>query len=461
MAQVATATTISHEFGERFAGSLARYERARQVIPGGITHDGRHLKPFPISIARAAGARKWDIDDHELIDYVVGHGSLILGHNEPAVTAAVAAQLQQGTHYGAGHEGETRWAEKIVALVPSAERVKFTSSGTEATLLAMRLARAASGRTTILKFEGHFHGWNDYALKGEVPPFDCATSPGIPDAVMETVAVVPANDIAAVEARLAKGDIAAIIIEPSGGSWATIPLADGFLQSLRAAATKHDTLLIFDEVITGFRWSPGGAQARAGVTPDLTTLAKIVAGGLPGGAVAGRADVLDYLTFRDDAEWNAKHKVRHPGTFNANPLSAAAGVACLTRCSDPDLQAGCDRLAAELRLGLNAIFTRRSLPGFAWGESSAFHVALGEAITNPTDGDLRVPEGVATASLKKSGSSPLVNQFHLGMLLEGVDLFHGGGFLSAAHTRADVDATLEAADRVLERMVAEGQFEQS
>ncbi len=461
MAQVAAATTISQEFAERFAGSLTRYQRARQVIPGGITHDGRHLRPFPISVARANGAHKWDVDGNELIDFVVGHGSLILGHNDPTVTAAVAAQLEHGTHFGAGHEGEALWAEKIVELVPSAERVKFTSSGTEATLLAMRLARAATGRPTILKFEGHFHGWNDYALKGEAPPFDRATSPGIPDAVMGTVAVVPANDIAAVDARLAEGGIAGIIIEPSGGSWATIPLAEGFLQQLRDAATKHGSVLIFDEVITGFRWSPGGSQAKIGITPDLTTLAKIVAGGLPGGAVAGRADLLDLLAFRDDATWNAEHKVRHPGTFNANPLSAAAGIACLTQCANPELHAGCDQLAALLRAGLNAIFVDRSLPGFAWGESSAFHLALGETISNQTGDDLRMPEGISAATLKKSGSSPLVNQLHLGMLLEGVDLFHGGGFLSAAHTKEDVDATLEAVERALGRMASEGQFERS
>jgi len=277
---------------------------------------------------------------------------------------------------------------------------------------------------------------------------------------MGTVAVVPANDIAAVDARLAEGGIAGIIIEPSGGSWATIPLAEGFLQQLRDVATKHGSVLIFDEVITGFRWSPGGAQARLGVTPDLTTLAKIVAGGLPGGAVAGRADLLDLLAFRDDATWNAQHKVRHPGTFNANPLSAAAGIACLTQCANPELHAGCDQLAAYLRAGLNAIFVDRSLPGFAWGESSAFHLALGETISNQAGDDLRVPEGVSAATLKKSGSSPLVNQLHLGMLLEGVDLFHGGGFLSAAHTKADVDATLEAVDRALGQMASEGQFEQ-
>ncbi len=458
MAQAPASTTIRQEFEARFAGSLALHRRSRGVIPGGITHDGRHLKPFPPYVTRADGARKWDVDGHELIDYAIGHGSLILGHNDPAVTAAVAAQLGRGTHYGAGHEGEVRWAEQIAALVPSAQRVKFTSSGTEATLLAMRLARAFTGRPTVIKFEGHFHGWNDYALKGEKPPFAEPSSPGIPEAVMETVAVLPANDPDAVAARLGQGDVAAIIVEPSGGSWGTIPLVDGFLAGLRELATAHGAVLVFDEVITGFRWSPGGAQAKLGVTPDLTTLAKIVAGGLPGGAVAGSTEVMELLEFKDEPGWNATRKVRHPGTFNANPLSAAAGIACLARCADPALQAGCDALAARLRAGLNATFDRRDLPGFAWGDSSAFHLALGETCANRTAGDLRCPEGVPAATLKRSGDTPLAARLHLGMLLEGVDLFHGGGFLSAAHTEADVDQTLAAFDHVLGRMEEEGAF---
>lgn len=461
MAQAApttTNTTIRDEYARRFAGSLALHERSRRIIPSGVTHDGRHLKPFPPYVTRAEGAHKWDVDGHELIDFVVGHGALILGHNEPSVTDAVRAQLERGTHYGAGHEGEIRWAEAIAALVPSAERVEFTSSGTEATLLAIRLGRAYAGRPTLLKFEGHFHGWNDYAVKGDKPPFDEATSPGIPPAVLGSVAVVPANDRDAVAARLAEGDVGAIIVEPTGASWGTIPLAEGFLAELRQLATAHGAVLIFDEVISGFRWAPGGAQAVFSVTPDLTTLAKIVAGGLPGGAVAGSAEVMERLEFKDEPGWNADRKVRHPGTFNANPLSAAAGVACLARCAEPSLQEGCDRLAVRLRGGMNAILDRRRVPGFAWGESSAFHVALGRTAANRVDGDLRRPEGLATEWLKTSGDTPLATQLHLGLMLEGVEFFHGGGFLSAAHTEVDVDRTLSAFDHVLGRMDDEGAF---
>ena len=455
MAQAPAMTTIRREFEERFAASLAMHQRARVVIPGGITHDGRHLRPFPVGVARAEGGHKWTVDGQELIDFAVGHGSLLLGHNDPDVVAAVANQLHRGTHFGAGHEGEIRWAERIRAMVPSAEQVKFTSSGTEATLLAMRLARAATGRPTILKFEGHFHGWNDYALKGDKPPFDDPRSPGVPEAVLGTVAVLPANDPAAVEARLARGDVAAILLEPSGASWSMVPLDDGFLARMRELATAHGAVLIFDEVITGFRWAPGGAQERYGVLPDLTTLAKVVAGGLPGGAVAGRAEIMDLLAFRDDPAWNASRKVRHPGTFNANPLSAAAGVACLEKCASGEVQAACDARAARVRAGMNAAIDRHGVAGFVYGDSSVFHVFLGARPDNATAGDLRAPVGISATALK-GASGPLAGPLHLGMLLEGVDLFNSGGMLCAAHTDADVAATVAAFDRVLGRLRDEG-----
>lgn len=455
MAQASVATTQLQEFHERFRGSARLHERSSAVIPGGVTHDGRHMQPFPISVARAAGAHKWDVDGHELIDFAVGHGALLLGHNDPDVTGAVQAQLQRGTHYGAGHEGEVLWAEQIRTMLPSAEQVKFTSSGTEATLLAMRLARAATGKSTILKFEGHFHGWNDYAVKGEKPPFDAASSPGIPAEVLNSVVVLPADDPDAIEARLSLGDVAGIILEPSGGSWAMIPLRDGFLARVRELATAHEAVLIFDEVITGFRWSPGGIQVKLNIVPDLTTLAKIVAGGLPGGAVAGRASIMQFLAFRDDAEWNATHRVRHPGTFNANPLSAAAGVACLKKCADGSVQADCDARAARLRSGMNGVLTRRGAAGFVYGESSVFHTVLGRHCDNPADGDLRIPEGVTAADLKM-GSGRLSTPLQIGMLLEGIDLFHSGGLLCTAHSDVDIDRTVTAFDAVVGRMQDEG-----
>ena len=452
------ARTIEQEFVERHPGSRARYERAVHAIPSGITHDVRYARPFPVYIERASGSTKIDVDGNTLIDYSMGHGALILGHSHPAIVEAVAEQIHRGTHYGAGHDIEVEWGERVCQVVPSIERVEFTSSGTEATLMAMRLARAYTGREKILKFAGHFHGWQDYAIPGERLPVSDAPSPGVPRAVFETVVVAPVNDLAFVEQQLSGGEIAAVILEPSGASWASIPLPDGFLAELREITKRHNTLLIFDEVITGFRWAAGGAQEAANVTPDMTTLAKILAGGLPGGAVGGRADIMELLEFRDDPAWNQTKKVAHPGTFNANPLSAAAGATCLGLIADGGAQRHAADMAARLRIGFNQVLTRRGVPGFAWGESSVFHLILGQQASNQQGGDLRVPEGVAAEVLKNGTTGRLAQALQLGMINEGVDLFHGGGLLSIAHTPDDIDKTIAAFDATIGRMIEEDLF---
>ncbi|MCA9859228.1 MAG: aminotransferase class III-fold pyridoxal phosphate-dependent enzyme, partial [Thermomicrobiales bacterium] len=416
----------------------------------------RFIKPFPIYVDHATGAYKWDIDGNRLIDYAMGHGSLILGHNNPEVMAAVHEASGKGTHFGSGHEAEIEWAEKVVELIPSAELVRFTASGTEATLLAMRLARAYSGKPSILKFEGHFHGWNDYLIKGEKPPFESPSNPGVPDEVGRTVAVLPADDLGMVEERLTQGDIAAIIIEPSGGSWTSIPLEIEFLQGLRDLATRTNTILIFDEVITGFRWSPGGAQGRFGIIPDMTTMAKILAGGFPGGGVAGRADIMEGLLFKDDAAWNSNRKVIHPGTYNGNPVAATAGYTCLGICANPEIQIYCDNLTARLRAGMNTVLENRGIDGCVWGESSVWHVILGYKVPNRAAGDLRAPEGIPSDVLKASGKAGLNTPLAIAMAIEGVDLFNGGGLLSIAHTEEDIDFTIEAFDKSLTRMQADG-----
>lgn len=454
----ATTKTIEQEFIEEFDGSRQRAMHAREVFPSGVTHDSRYARPFPLFIERANGAYKWDVDGHQITDYAVGHGALIAGHNNPAINEPVAEQLRLGTHFGANHDLELVWAEWIQRLVPSAERVKFTASGTESTMLAMRVARAFTGREKILKFAGHFHGWNDYLVKGEKPPFDRELVPGVPREVSGSVVVAPEHDIAVVENEVARGEIAAVIIEPSGASWAAIPFEDGFLAALREVTRRHDVLLIFDEVITGFRWAPGGAQERFGVLPDLTTMAKIVAGGLPGGAVGGTAEVMAVLEFRDDPEWNGTRKVGHPGTYNGNPLAAVAGAKCLEIVADPAVQRHCDELAAHLRAGANTILVQHDLPGFVYGEASVFHVILGSRCTNLAADDLRMPLGVPAETLKEGGAARMRTILTAGMLLEGNHLFGGGGFTTIAHTLADIEQTLAGFERTVLRMRDEGAF---
>ncbi|MEP7200560.1 MAG: aminotransferase class III-fold pyridoxal phosphate-dependent enzyme [Chloroflexota bacterium] len=426
--------------------SRALYAKAVNLLPGGIAHDIRRQDPFPFYIVRGAGARKWDADGHELIDYGMGHGALLLGHAHPTVTRAVAEALRDGTHFSAGHPMELMWAERIQRLVPSAELVRFVASGTEATMMAMRLARAFTGRAKIVRFPQHFHGWHDYASVGWQAPAQ-NEMPGIPDAVRGTM-VLCQLDLNEVEDKLKGGDIAAVILEAAGAGSGTVPLPDGFQAGLRALTTKYDVVLIFDEVVTGFRWSPGGVQKKIGVTPDLTTMAKIVAGGLPGGAVGGRRDIMEQLRFKDK-EWNVKRKFMHNGTFNANPLSAAAAVACLDIIADGKAQAFADTQAATLRAGLNAIMNRLEVEGAAWGESSAFHMALGVPVPARGDGDLRDPQ----APPAQLHTSPVVDQaLQLEMLHHGVHLFHGGGLLSVAHDDQVIEQTLQAFEQTLVAM---------
>src|SRR4029453_17921328 len=326
---MAATRRIIDDYRRLHPGSERLYQEALPTFPSGVTHDIRYTSPFPIFIEHAQGSRKWDVDGNEYIDYVMGHGALFLGHAHPRITEAVVQQAQKGTHYGANHRLELEWGRRVKELVPSAEEVRFTSSGTEATLMAIRLARAYTGRDRLLKFDHHFHGWQDYVAGTRAPESDSPRSPGVPAGTLANTTSIPQNNISLVEERLAEGNFAAVILEPTGASWGTSPLRPDFLSDLRGLTARHNTVLIFDEVVTGFRVSPGGVQARYGVTPDVTTLAKILAGGLPGGAVAGKTDIISMLECREDPAGNAGHRVARPGTFNAIPLSAAAGATML------------------------------------------------------------------------------------------------------------------------------------
>jgi glutamate-1-semialdehyde 2,1-aminomutase len=414
-------------------------QRAGRVLPGGVTHDVRRATPFPLAVARAEGSRKWDLDGHEIVCYVMGHGALLLGHSHPAVVAAVRHQATLAFHPGACHELESEWAEVVVDLVPSAELVRFTASGTEASLLALRLARAATGRQRVVKLAGHFHGWHDQVSFGTDAPFRGPDTAGVPGVLSEVVTVVPADAQALAEA-LQGGDVAAVILEPSGAAWGTVPLPAGLLAAVRTLTSATGTVLVFDEVVSGFRWSPGGVQAVAGVTPDLTVLGKILAGGMPGGAVAGRADLMGHLSGAD----GDPRRVGHPGTHNAHPVSAAAGVAALRVCRSGEPQEQAAGLAATLRAGLTSVLAEAGVPGCAYGESSTFHLLIGHA------GE---PDRASLRALKAGGMSPeLSAELHNAMLLEGVHLFHGSGFLSAAHTEQDVERTVAALAATLARM---------
>ncbi len=414
-----------------------------RLLPGGVTHDVRLAEPFPIAVARAQGARKWDLDGHELVCYVMGHGALLLGHGHPDVVAAIREQAARSLHPGGCHELECEWADLVIRLIPSAERVRFTASGTEASLLALRVARAATGRDKVVKLAGHFHGWHDQMATGSDPPFDRPDTAGLPSNLIASTRVVPADADALAEALSAR-DIAAVILEPTGAAWGTVPFDDGFLALSRRHADASGTLLVFDEVVSGFRWAPGGVQELTGVLPDLTVLGKILAGGMPGGAVCGRADLIDLLS----GPAAGLRRVAHPGTHNAHPLSAAAGVATLSLASSGQPQAHADRLAASLRDELTAVFRRRGVAGRAFGESSTFHLMFDYAEN---------PHALDAGTLKVSvPPARLFFALQCAMLTEGVHLFHGSGFLSSAHGEREADLTIRAFATALEQLQMEG-----
>ena len=447
--------TILERYQKVFSKDRELAERAKHAFPDGVTHDSRYADPFPVYIDQAQGSKKWGIDGKEFIDYWAGHGALLLGHSHPEVIQAATRQMQRGTHYGACHPLELEWASLVMELIPSAERVRFVSSGTEATLMAIRLARTYTGKSKLLKFAGHFHGWHDAVILAANPPYDLPVA-GIPQGVLDTTVICPPNDIDAVESCLrSDSDIACVILEPSGGSFGAIPTSVEFLQQLRDLTHDYGVLLIFDEVITGFRVSPGGAQEYYDITPDLTTLAKILAGGLPGGAVVGKREIINLISIKEEKIAKRGKKMPHPGTFNANPLSASAGIAMLkiVRTGVPHEQV--NRSAAMLRNRLNEIIDQHRLDWVVYGEFSEFRFLAGHGVRWMITADFN-PAEWDYSDLKDGGNKELLMNLRCGLLLNGIDISVSGGMTMASHTESDVLKTCVAFNQTLEWMKADG-----
>jgi glutamate-1-semialdehyde 2,1-aminomutase len=415
--------------------SAELFARAQQLIPGGVNSPVRAFRAVggdPIFIASASGARVRDADGREYLDYVCSWGPLILGHAHPAVVEAVAAAARRGTSYGAPCEGEVALAERVVARVPGIEKVRFVSSGTEATMSALRLARGFTGRRKILKFEGCYHGHADALLVSAgsgVATLGIPGSPGVPEGTVADTLVAPFNDLAAVEqvAAVHGRDLAAIIVEPVVGNMGVVAPREGYLRGLREIATRAGALLVFDEVITGFRLARGGAQQLYGITPDLTCLGKIIGGGLPVGAYGGRAEIM--------ARVAPEGPVYQAGTLSGNPLAMAAGCATLDALEEPGAYERLDALA------------KRLAEGFVRAAGGA-----GVTITVNRVGSLLTAffcEGpvVDWGGAKRSDTGRFGRFFHA-LLDRGVYLppaQYEALFVSLAHTEADVDRTVAAA----------------
>lgn len=437
---------LAASFQNKFSKSAQYFQRAQQVFPNGVTHDSRYLEPFPIYVTEASGSRKTSVEGHSIIDYWVGHGALLLGHGFPAVVQAVQQQMARGTHYSACHELEIEWGERVQKMIPSAERVRFTNSGTEATLMAIRVARIVTGREKVVKFIGHFHGWHDSLVLAAYAPYNTAdwSMPGVTAGVQDDLVVIEPNKLDIVEQTFREAKPACCIIEGTGGHWGLVPVQGPFLKGLRELCTKHGVILIFDEVISGFRVHPGGSQAHYGVTPDMTTLAKILAGGLPGGALVGREDLLDAIAFGN----RYGKKMKHPGTYNGNPLSAAAGCAALDAIADGVPCRRANELARDLRKRLNQLFAKRNAPWVAYGEFSMIHILPNYEGPRPTSEDF-IPCGGDYRKLDAEQPASLKHAFRSALLLNGVDWFGWSGMTSAAHTADDLDQTVDAFDHTL------------
>lgn len=418
------------------------HDRARQYLPGGVSSDVRLGGP-PLYFERGEGPYLYDVDGNRYVDYVLGMGAVVLGHNHPAVVQALQEQAGRGLVFAGQHQLELQVAELIHAAVPSAQALRFNSVGSEATHAALRLARAFTGRQKIIKFEGHYHGWLDGVLYSTAydparsgPRERPATVPGSGGMALSTagdVVVAPWNDLDVLEHIMQEhdGSVAAVIMEPYMCNTGCILPAPGYLEGVQQLCRRHGALLIFDEVITGFRVALGGAQAQTGVHPDISTFGKAVAGGMPVSVVAGRADVFQLITDR---------KVVHAGTFNSNPLALAGAQAALTVLSE-----GGDALYQELaqtgqRLaaGLAELGRRFGVPLQAVGPGPLFQVYFSEKQ------DIRDARDVAATDIEAR------NRFVAAMLDEGVRITSRGlFFLSTAHGDREIDLTLQAAERVL------------
>ena len=418
------------------------FAQAQQFIPGGVNSPVRSFRAVsgtPPFIARGQGCRVSDVDGNEYIDYLGSWGPLVLGHAHPAVVEALQRAAEGGTSFGAPVELEVELARCICQALPSVDRVRLVSSGTEACMSAIRLARAYTGRSKIIKFSGCYHGHADGLLVkagSGAMTHGIPTSAGVPESYAAETLVADYNDVASVESffQAWPDGIAGIIVEPVAGNMGVVPPAEGFLESLRRITAANGAMLIFDEVITGFRLAYGGAQTRYGITPDITCLGKIIGGGLPVGAYGGRQDIMEMVA--------PLGPMYQAGTLSGNPLAVTAGLTTLTELQRAGTYERLESLAGRLADGLTQAFARAEVPGTLNRVGS---MMTGFFTAGPVD---------TLAQVEQADTEAYGRYFHA-MLERGVYLAPSqfeAGFVSLAHTEADIDRTLEIAAAALESL---------
>ncbi len=438
------------QYQQRTEGSRALYERACKVLPGGVAGNGKFLQPYPIYVKEAKGAEFTDVGGVRYLDFLMGGGVHILGHSPEVVLRAVHAQLEKGTTFYMPAEAEVRLAEKVVQLMPSAETVRFVNTGSEATQMALRAARAYRKRDRIAKFEGNFHGQHESVListlgvagEGHAPD-SRVDSAGIPRDAGEWVLVLPYNDAErAVELIERHADeLGAVILEPVSAFGLGVVHAEiEFLKALREVTARRDIPLIFDEVVTNFRLALGGAMEYFGVKPDLVCLGKILGGGMAVGGYGGRRDLMEKVVTPQTGLWNLSEQIFQSGCFSGNPMTSVAGLAVLEELEKGEVHPHVNRMAEMIQQGLIEIGARLGAPILVNRAASFFQVHFGvERIRNKRD------------SLK--ADKEMADQFHLGLRALGIMASYHPLFLSAAHTEAHVGEFLDASERVLKRLL--------
>ena len=422
---------MSDAYTSRTSKSRSLYERAKRVLPAGVSYGIRYFEPYPFYTAKAHGSKLYDVDGNEYVDFWLGHTALILGHSPPEVIEAVKRQLENGTQYGTSHPKEIELAEQVAQMVPAVQMIRFTNSGTEANMYVVRLARTYTGKNKIAKFEGEWHGGYDALQVGVKYPFKLPESAGLTAGATKETILLPFNDAIGVEEKLRKEkEVAAVIVEPVLGG-GCIPAEDTFLKALRELCNEREILLIFDEVITGFRLAPGGAQQFYKVVPDLTVFGKILGGGFPVGAFGGSSEIMKRV---DALTYKRPYFSFHGGTFSANPITMTAGLATLKILKDGRLIDRLNTLGEKVRERLKKTFERNSVAAQLTGTSSLFNVHF-------TEEKVKDANGVSKADRSKQ------IEYHLDLIRNGIFVLptHTAA-LSSAHSEAEIEKLLSVTE---------------
>lgn len=403
------------------------YNKAKRVLPAGVSYFLRYIEPYPFYTARAKGSKLYDVDGNQYVDFWIGHYALILGHSPLMIMREVRRHLDTGTHFGTPHELEIALAEQVAKMVPTAQMIRFTNSGTEAVMYATRLARAVTHRNIIGKFEGGWHGGYDALHVAVKHPFDVAESNGLTKGALQDTVALPYNRIEPIRKIMKRRKLAAVFIEPVMVSGGCIPAKADFLQELRELCTENDTLLVFDEIITGFRLAPGGAQQLLGIKPDITVLGKILGGGFPIGAVAASRDIMEHM---NPLVYQRPNFAFQGGTFTANPITMTAGLATLKALEDGKLINRLNKHGDYLRKQLRDLFKRKRLDVQVTGSSSLWQTHFSK-------------EKIEDANAVSRADKERLRRYHMHLIENGVFFLPGkAGALSAAHTKADLERLL-------------------